>query len=234
MSGILTAPLMISITPSYPSNSYKRQGETQRRVAIGWEENRIKRVADVTLAVLVTVFVLTWLAPLIALAIRLTSPGPILFTQLRTGRFGRPFRCFKFRTMTYSSPLETFRQATKNDARVTKVGRFLRKSNLDEMPQFLNVLLGDMAVVGPRPHPIPLDAQHWYTLDGYAKRYHVKPGITGLAQVRGCRGETDTLLKMQQRIRLDRFYIHKWSPWLDMKICWWTVEKMLKGDEKAH
>ena len=225
---------MLSVTPPYSSGSYNTESELTGSLTVYQVENRLKRLADLTTAILVTILILSWLTPLVALAIRLTSPGPILFTQLRTGRFGRPFRCYKFRTMTYSTPMEIFKQATQNDPRVTKVGRFLRKTNLDEMPQFLNVLLGDMAVVGPRPHPIPLDAQHWYTLSNYPKRYHVKPGITGLAQVRGYRGETDTLQKMQHRIRLDRFYIQKWSPWLDMQICCWTVLKMLQGDEKAH
>ena len=191
-----------------------------------------KRLFDIAAASLVIVSVLLWVVPLIGLLIRLTSPGPVVFVQLRTGRNGRPFRCLKFRTMTYQRGAQ-FRQATKNDARVTPIGRFLRKTNLDELPQVFNVLLGQMSIVGPRPHPLQLDAQHWHTLPGYANRYAVKPGITGLAQVRGCRGETAELIQMQHRVRLDRFYIRKQTLWLDVKICWSTATTMFKGDKKA-
>lgn len=191
-----------------------------------------KRLFDVVFSVLISVFILAWLIPLLGFAIRLNSPGPILFVQLRTGRNGRQFRCFKLRTMVCHQEL-VFRQATQNDQRITKLGRMLRRTNLDELPQFLNVILGDMSVVGPRPHPLPLDAKHWHTIPNYPKRYEVKPGITGLAQVRGCRGETDTLQKMEHRLRLDRWYIAKRSPGLDLKICWWTAIRMVKGDKKA-
>ncbi|RIV23417.1 sugar transferase [Fibrisoma montanum] len=192
-----------------------------------------KRLFDIVASSLVILVVMSWLVPLLALAIRLSSPGPILFVQLRTGRNGRPFRCFKFRTMTHD-PKASFKQATKNDSRVTSIGRILRKTNLDELPQVFNVLLGQMSVVGPRPHAIQHDAQFWSTLPGYPDRYIVKPGITGLAQVRGCRGETDTVQKMKHRVQFDHFYIRKQTLILDLKICWWTVEKMIKGDEKAH
>lgn len=192
-----------------------------------------KRLFDIGFSLLVCLFVLSWLIPLLGVAIRVNSPGPMLFVQLRTGRRGQQFRCFKLRTMV-SRPETVFQQATKNDPRITKLGQMLRKTNLDELPQFINVLLGDMSIVGPRPHPIPLDTQHWYTMPNYPERYGVKPGITGLAQVRGCRGETDTLQKMEHRVRLDRWYIAKQSLGLDLKICWWTIAKMVEGDEKAH
>ena len=191
-----------------------------------------KRLFDIVVASLVILSLLIWFIPLIGLLIRLTSPGPILFIQLRTGRNGRPFRCLKFRTMTYQRDAE-FKQATKNDNRVTPIGRFLRKSNIDELPQVFNVLLGNMSIVGPRPHPIQLDAQHWHTLPGYPDRYAVKPGITGLAQVRGCRGETAQLIDMAHRVRLDRFYIRKRSIGMDLKICWCTAINMILGDKKA-
>lgn len=191
-----------------------------------------KRLFDVVIASIAIVSVLIWFVPLIGLFIRLTSSGPVVFVQLRTGRHGRPFRCLKFRTMTYERNAQ-FRQATKNDSRVTPIGQFLRKTNLDELPQVFNVLLGDMSIVGPRPHPLQLDAQHWHTLPGYPNRYAVKPGITGLAQVRGCRGETARLIQMQHRVRLDQFYIRKQSLLFDVKICWCTAVNMLKGDKKA-
>lgn len=191
-----------------------------------------KRLFDVIISGIVVIFFLSWLIPILGLMIRLTSPGPILFIQLRTGRNGRPFRCLKFRTMTYEKDAQ-FRQATKYDARVTRIGQFLRKTNLDEMPQFINVLLGDMSVVGPRPHALQHDAEYWNTLPGYQSRYRVKPGITGMAQICGSRGETETILKMKQRVTYDLFYIRRRSIGLDCKICWKTVHKTLIGDHKA-
>lgn len=191
-----------------------------------------KRGFDLFVASIVLVSVLIWLIPLLALLIRLTSPGPPIFVQSRTGRNGRVFPCLKFRTMTYDHNAQ-FRQATRNDMRVTRIGRFLRKTNLDEMPQFLNVLAGHMSIVGPRPHPIPLDAQHWHTLPGYKERYAVRPGITGLAQARGARGETDELYKMKVRVRYDHLYISRQSTRLDAKICWWTVKAAINGNKNA-
>ncbi|GAB3702664.1 hypothetical protein GCM10027592_32300 [Spirosoma flavus] len=134
--------------------------------------------------------------------------------------------------MTYDTNA-TFRQATQNDMRVTRIGKVLRKTNLDEMPQFLNVLAGHMSVVGPRPHPLPLDAKHWETMPGYRERYVVKPGITGLAQARGARGETEQEHKMKVRVRYDHFYIRRQSTRLDAKICWWTVLAAIRGNKNA-
>ncbi|MGF7214968.1 putative colanic acid biosynthesis UDP-glucose lipid carrier transferase [Spirosoma lacussanchae] len=191
-----------------------------------------KRLLDLVVSGLVVLLVLSWLIPILGLAIRLTSPGPMLFIQVRTGRNGRLFRCLKFRTMTYD-PNAQFRQATKNDHRVTRIGAFLRKTNIDELPQVLNVLWGDMSLVGPRPHAIQHDAQFWNAIPGYGYRYAIKPGITGLAQVRGCRGETSHISQMAHRVRLDKFYIQKQSVLLDIKICWWTVKSMLRGNTGA-
>jgi putative colanic acid biosynthesis UDP-glucose lipid carrier transferase len=190
-----------------------------------------KRVFDITVSSLVTLTVLTWMIPVIGLLVRLSSPGPIFFMQWRNGRNGRRFRCLKFRTMRFDRNAK-FKQATANDPRITPIGRFLRKTNLDEMPQFLNVLMGDMSIVGPRPHAVEHDAQFEAVVPGYLARYAVKPGITGLAQTRGLRGETG-MTDMLHRVRLDRWYIQRQSAVLDVKICWWTVEKMVKGDEKA-
>ncbi len=191
-----------------------------------------KRAFDLLIAILVIVLVLTWLIPLLGALIRLTSRGPVFFVQLRTGRNGQHFRCLKLRTMVHGCS-DGFQQTTLNDPRVTKVGRFLRRSNLDELPQVLNVLMGEMSIVGPRPHAIQHDAQYWNTLPGYRDRYLVKPGITGLAQVRGCRGETTRLQQMRHRVRLDHWYIEKVTLGLDLKICWWTVRNMLTGDKDA-
>lgn len=197
-----------------------------------WQELSAKRLFDLTVAGIVTITVLSWLIPLIALIIRLTSKGPALYVQVRSGQDGRQFQCLKFRTMTYN-PQAKFVQATRFDHRVTRVGRVLRRTNLDELPQFLNVLAGHMSIVGPRPHPLPLDAQYWDTMPGYAERYRVKPGITGLAQVRGCRGETSKPFQMAHRVRYDHLYIRRQSITLDARICWWTIKTALKGNPNA-
>lgn len=202
-----------------------RQGSTAHR-QLG------KRVFDIGFALLVSILLLSWMIPLIGLLIRLDSPGPILFIQKRTGYRGKLFSCLKFRTMTHN-PKAAFKQATRGDNRITPIGDFLRKTNLDEMPQFLNVLFGDMSVVGPRPHAVQHDALFWNTMPNYPKRYRIKPGITGLAQVRGCRGETDHLIKMQHRVKYDRFYARKKTPFLDVWICWMTIKAMMQGNVNA-
>ena len=191
-----------------------------------------KRAFDLAIASLVTVCVLSWLIPILILLIKLTSPGPAIYIQLRTGRKGSVFPCLKFRTMVYEANAP-FQQATLNDRRITRIGRILRKTNLDEIPQFLNVLAGHMSVVGPRPHPLALDAKHWHTLPGYKERYQVRPGITGLAQARGARGETAELYKMKVRVRYDHLYIRHQSTRLDAKICWWTVKAAIMGNKNA-
>lgn len=188
---------------------------------------------DMVAASLIIVCILTWLAPIVGLLIKLTSPGPVFFVQRRTGRNGQPFRCYKFRTMVHNHKRTPFTQTTLKDTRVTPVGHWLRKTNLDEMPQFLNVLLGDMSVVGPRPHAIQHDSEFWFLLPDYAKRYNILPGITGLAQVRGARGITDDTKKMEQRLRYDLFYIRKSSIRHDLQICWWTLKAMFRGDPRA-
>jgi putative colanic acid biosynthesis UDP-glucose lipid carrier transferase len=166
--------------------------------------------------------VLVILAPLfclISLAIKLNSRGPVFFMQKRHGWDGQIIRVLKFRTMKHTDfPEDEVRQAVRGDSRVTAVGRFLRRSSLDELPQFINVLRGDMSVVGPRPHPLSLNESFVGQIDAYMQRHRVKPGITGWAQVHGFRGETETLDKMQKRVEYDLYYIEHWSPWLDVKI----------------
>ncbi len=183
----------------------------------------VKRIGDRLLAGLL----LALFAPvlgLIGLLIRLDSPGPILFRQSRHGIDKKPFIIYKFRTM-YSGPTgaKPFKQATKNDPRTTRVGRLLRRTSLDELPQLFNVLKGNMSLVGPRPHPIELDEQFLALLPGYHARFSVRPGITGWAQVNGWRGETKTLEEMDARIEHDLYYIEHWSLWLDLKILWLTA-----------
>jgi len=163
---------------------------------------------------------LTLLLPLfavVAIAIKLDSPGPVFFRQLRTGKDGKTFKILKFRTMTVESGGKVV-QATKNDSRVTRVGRFLRKTSIDELPQLINVLVGDMALVGPRPHAIEHDRYYGSILPMYKRRFAVRPGLTGWAQIHGLRGETETIEKMEQRIRCDLEYIRNRTYLLDLAI----------------
>lgn len=191
-----------------------------------------KRVFDIVFSFSVIVLLLSWLTPIIAIFIRAESKGPIFFKQSRAGINGEHFSCFKFRSMQVND--RTHQLAVKNDPRVTKVGRFIRKTSLDEMPQFLNVFLGDMSVVGPRPHIEPINTKYGDRIKKYVLRHRVKPGITGLAQVRGARGEISTDEDMINRIKYDVFYIDNWSILLDIKIIIQTVVNIFQGDEKAY
>jgi putative colanic acid biosysnthesis UDP-glucose lipid carrier transferase len=182
----------------------------------------IKRTEDLVLGV-VALALLALPLLLIALAVRLTSPGPALFRQRRYGRGGREIDVLKFRTMRVAENGAVVRQAQKHDPRVTAVGRFLRRSSLDELPQLINVVRGDMSLVGPRPHAVAHNQLYRRQIMEYMLRHKVKPGITGWAQVHGWRGETDTLRKMVYRVEHDLYYIRNWSIWLDMKILWLTV-----------
>jgi lipopolysaccharide/colanic/teichoic acid biosynthesis glycosyltransferase len=160
---------------------------------------------------------------LIALLIRIDSPGPALFRQRRNGFNQREFRVFKFRTMSTLDDGDVIQQATRNDDRVTRLGRFLRRTNLDEVPQLLNVIIGDMSLVGPRPHAVAHNSEYEERISLYARRHNVKPGITGWAQVNGFRGETDSIDKMRRRVEHDLFYIDNWSPLFDIKILLMTL-----------
>jgi Undecaprenyl-phosphate glucose phosphotransferase len=167
------------------------------------------------------------LAPLmfaVAIAVKLSSPGPVLFAQRRKGADGRVFKIYKFRTMRlHTSEPGIVKQASRNDARITRVGAFLRRTSLDELPQFLNVLRGEMSVVGPRPHAIEHDELYRTVVDGYIHRYRIKPGITGWAQVNGFRGEIDRIEKMRKRVEHDLYYLRNWSFGLDMRIVLATI-----------
>jgi len=198
----------------------------------------IKRALDLFFGIFFIVFFFSWIFPLIALIIKLNSKGPVFFKQERWGLNNRKIICYKFRTMKIeSSDLDEFgkyRQATKEDSRITSVGKFLRKTSLDELPQLINVLKGDMSFIGPRPHPIPLNIESKDVIQHYMLRHLVKPGITGWAQVNGARGETETLDKMQQRINFDLWYIENWNLWLDFEIMAQTAINMIKGDSLAY
>ena len=192
-----------------------------------------KRVFDLIFSLLTIVFVLSWLYPIIAVLIKLSSKGPVLFKQSRSGVNNEEFLCYKFRSMTMSEEADT-KQATKGDVRITKIGAFLRKSSLDEFPQFFNVFTGDMSTVGPRPHMLKHTEEYSELIQKYMVRQLVKPGITGAAQVKGYRGETKELEDMEGRVRLDVWYIENWSLSLDINIIFHTVWNAFKGDEKAY
>lgn len=191
-----------------------------------------KRGFDIVFSLLVIVLLLSWLTPILALLIKLESRGPVFFKQGRPGLNETEFFCYKFRSMRINKTTE--REASKNDPRVTKIGRFLRKTSLDELPQFINVLLGDMSVVGPRPHLWSQNKAYGSRIKRYMVRHYVKPGITGLAQVKGYRGEIETDEDMVNRIKFDVFYIENWSLLLDLKIIVQTVINIFKGEEKAY
>jgi putative colanic acid biosynthesis UDP-glucose lipid carrier transferase len=192
-----------------------------------------KRSFDIVFSLLALAFLVPFVFPIIALAIKLESRGSVFFIQKRPGYKNQLFGCFKFRSMT-ANHSTTEQQATKNDMRITKVGAFLRKTSLDELPQFINVLLGQMSVVGPRPNMVSQLDMYSQMIDNYSFRHFVKPGITGLAQVNGFRGETDTLDKMEKRVAFDLKYMETWSLWLDIKIVFLTVWNIIKGEENAY
>lgn len=205
-----------------------------RREPLQAAYNRVlKRSFDIafSLAILLTIYPILYI--IVGALIKITSPGPILFKQKRTGLYGQDFECYKFRTMRVNADADKL-QAAKNDPRKTLVGDFLRRTNLDEFPQFINVLKGEMSVVGPRPHMLKHTEQYSAIIDKYMVRHLVKPGVTGWAQVTGYRGETKTLEQMEGRVKRDVWYIENWSFFLDLKIIVVTVLNMSKGEKNAY
>ncbi len=192
-----------------------------------------KRVFDLAFAGMVTLFILTWLIPLVGFLIKLESRGPIFFIQKRNGLNNRVFNCLKFRSMTPNDYADSL-QATKEDPRVTRIGAFLRHTSLDEMPQFLNVIMGDMSIVGPRPHTLPMNEAFKNQIVRYNARHKIKPGITGLAQVKGYRGEIENTFQIRSRVRLDAFYINNWTFLLDIEIMIKTVYELIFNRENAY
>ncbi len=190
----------------------------------------VKRIADLVIAMVALIAGAIPMA-LVAFAVKYSSPGPIFFRQRRYGLDGREILVWKFRSMQTCDNGPVVKQATKNDPRITRVGAFLRKTSLDELPQLFNVIDGSMSLVGPRPHASAHNEQYRSLIRGYMLRHKVKPGITGLAQVNGCRGETETIDKMERRIEWDHNYIRHWSIWLDLKIMFKTPFVVLKQDE---
>lgn len=193
----------------------------------------VKRVEDMVVAG-VALVVLSPLLVLLALGVKLSSPGPVLFRQRRHGLDGKEFKMLKFRSMrVHEESSGTLTQATRGDARITPFGAFLRRTSLDELPQFLNVLGGSMSVVGPRPHAVQHNNQYERLIERYMHRHYVKPGITGWAQVNGLRGETPELRSMKKRVQYDIDYIRRWSPLFDLRIISLTVFKVL-GQRMAY
>ena len=193
----------------------------------------IKRLFDILFSLIIILGVLSWLIPVLAVLIRLESKGPIFFRQKRNGLNYHEFECFKFRSMTLNDIADLY-QVSKNDPRITKIGRFIRKTSIDELPQFFNVLLGDMSVVGPRPHMVSHTEMYAKKIDKFMVRHFIKPGITGLAQTKGFRGEVETDKDIIYRVKYDIFYLENWSLLLDIKIVFLTVYNAVKGEAKAY
>ena len=193
----------------------------------------LKRTFDVVFSLFVIVFLLSWITPIIALIIKIESRGPVFFKQTRNGIKFREFTCYKFRSMIENNDAD-IQQATKNDKRVTKIGKILRKTSLDELPQFFNVLIGNMSVVGPRPHMIKENERYSKSVDKFMVRHFVKPGITGLAQVKGFRGEVETDEDIINRVKYDIYYLENWSLILDLNIVFLTTINFLTGQKKAY
>lgn len=192
----------------------------------------LKRSFDIAFSTFVILFLLSWLLPLLALLIKLDSKGPVLFKQERSGLDNKKFKCWKLRTMYVNNEANS-KQAQRGDSRITPIGAFLRKTSLDELPQFFNVLTGNMSIVGPRPHMLSHTLHYSTLVDKFMVRHFVKPGITGLSQVRGYRGDTSELHQMRGRVKLDIFYLENWTFFLDLKIIFYTVYNMLRGEDNA-
>jgi len=205
-----------------------------KKLPFEFSENYIiKRFFDIIFSIIVCLFILTWLIPILWVFVKIESKGPLIFSQKREGLDGRKFICYKFRSMKLNTMSDKV-HAVENDIRVTGIGSFIRKTSIDELPQFLNVIKGDMSVVGPRPHIPSLSSEYQKDVDDYFKRHAVKPGITGLAQVSGYRGEIKKRSDIKNRVRLDIFYIENWSFLLDVKIILMTVFNVFKGEENAY
>src|ERR1700749_1819697 len=192
----------------------------------------VKRIFDIVFSLLIIVFVFSWLFPILSILIKLESKGPIFFKQMRSGRDNHAFVCYKFRSMRINNKFEHL-QATLGDPRITKIGTFMRKTSLDELPQFFNVLIGNMSVVGPRPHMLSHTEQYSQLIDTFMVRHFLKPGITGWAQIQGYRGETKDTESMLNRVEADVWYLENWSFLLDLKVIFLTFWNVVKGEENA-
>lgn len=192
-----------------------------------------KRGFDIIFSLIIIFGILSWVIPILGILIKLESKGPVFFNQKRNGLNNKEFNCYKFRSMEKNKVM-TMDQVSKNDARVTKIGKIIRKTSIDELPQFFNVLLGDMSVVGPRPHMIRYNQEYTLKVNKFMMRHFIKPGITGLAQTRGFRGEIESDYDIINRFKYDIFYLENWSILLDIKIIITTIYNVVKGDKKAY
>lgn len=205
-----------------------------RKIPIDEPFNKfVKRSFDIALSIIVIVGILSWLTPILAIFIKLESKGPVFFKQKRNGLDYKEFYCYKFRSMR-PNPEAHLHQIRKNDPRVTRVGKVIRKTSIDELPQFINVLKGEMSVVGPRPHMVSHTHMYAKKIDKFMVRHFIKPGITGLAQVSGYRGEVEDDNHIINRVKYDIFYLENWSLFLDIKIVFQTVYNAIRGEEKAY
>ena len=193
----------------------------------------IKRTFDIIFSLAIIVFVLSWLIPILAFFIKRESQGPVFFMQMRNGLNYKEFNCYKFRSMTINA-IADIEQVSKNDPRITNIGRFMRKTSIDELPQFINVFFGEMSVVGPRPHMVSHTEMYARKIDKFMVRHFIKPGITGLAQTNGFRGEVENDQDIIYRVKYDIFYMENWSLLLDLKIIFMTLVNAVKGEEKAY
>jgi putative colanic acid biosynthesis UDP-glucose lipid carrier transferase len=193
----------------------------------------IKRAFDLMVSIVMLCSFFPIICLIVGIFIKLTSPGPIFFVQKRTGKDGKDFNCYKFRSMVVNQDADKI-QATANDPRKTPLGNFIRNTSIDEIPQLINVFLGDMSLIGPRPHMVKHTEMYSKLIDNYMDRHAVKPGITGWAQVTGLRGETKELSQMENRVKADIWYIQNWSFLLDMKILIKTILTILLGDKNAY
>ena len=192
-----------------------------------------KRIFDVIFSIIIIVGILSWLTPILALLIKLESKGPVFFKQRRNGLNYHEFNCYKYRSMNLND-IADLEQVSKNDARITRIGHYIRKTSIDELPQFFNVLLGDMSVVGPRPHMVSHTEMYAKRVDKFMVRHFIKPGITGLAQTNGFRGEVESEKDIINRVKYDIFYLENWSFFLDLKIILITIVNTIKGEPKAY
>jgi putative colanic acid biosynthesis UDP-glucose lipid carrier transferase len=193
----------------------------------------IKRIFDIVFSSIFLVTLFPFIYAVLGAIIKLSSRGPVFFVQERTGKLGETFRCYKFRSMLVNNEAHT-KQATSDDIRITRIGRFMRKSNLDELPQFINVFKGEMSVVGPRPHMLLHTEEYSKLINNYMSRHLIKPGITGWAQVNGCRGELRTVEDMANRVEKDIWYSEHWNFLLDIYIILRTIVCMIRGEENAY
>lgn len=228
---ILRIDNFVKLMGSNNTDSYFIRNEKLKASARRVVQSPAKRILDFTISLIVFLFVLSWLFPIIAILIKLSSRGPVFYFQPRVGLDDQVFNCFKFRTMHLSGLSNHFTPTSKKDPRITKVGAILRKLNIDEFPQFLNVLLGDMSIVGPRPHAVKFQEEYSRFIPSIYKRQYVKPGITGLAQINGYRGDHVDVevnrVRMMRRVANDILYIKHWSFLLDIKIIVKTGLQML-------